>query len=85
MTSLVSQLGQEFDFGIRPISVRVTASVVDVSRPVQPWRWTSVLAAPLELVALTWSVPLVMLAGMASVGLAMTSLLWLGRQIVSRF
>ncbi len=85
MTSLASQLGQEFDTGIRPVTLRVPASVLNVSRRVQPWRWTSVLAAPLELLALTWSVPLVMLVVMASVGLAMTSLVWLGRQIVGRF
>ena len=44
----------------------VTASdspdyVVDVSRPVLPWRWTSLLVAPLEVLALVWSIPFVIL------------------------
>jgi hypothetical protein len=94
MTFLVGQLGHERGTVIRPVFVRVPASVPDVSRPVQPWSWTSVLVAPLELVAVAWSVPLVMLGVMVPVGmlgvmvpvgLALSSLLWLGRQVVSRF
>jgi hypothetical protein len=85
MTSLVGQLRHESATVIRPVFVRVPASVVDVSRPVHSLRWTTLLVAPLELVAVAWSVPLVMLAVMVPVGLSLASLLWLGRQIISRF
>jgi hypothetical protein len=35
--------------------------VVDVSRPVLRWRWTSVLLLPFELLLVAWSVPVVIL------------------------
>jgi hypothetical protein len=85
MTSLVGQLGHERGTVIRPVFVRVPASVLDVSRPVQSWRWTSVPVAPLELVVVAWSVPFMMLGVMVPVGLALSSLLWLGGQVVSGF
>ena len=85
MTSLVGQLGRGIDTGTRPVFVRVPAYVVNVSRLVPPRRWRSVLVAPFEVVALAWSVPLVMLAVMIPVGLSIASLLWLWHRIISRF
>ena len=86
MTLLVGQVGHESATVIRPVFVRVPANTVNVRpRPVHPWRWTNVLVAPLELVAVAWCVPLVMLAVIAPVGLSIASLLWLGRLIISRF
>ena len=63
----------------------VPAYVVNVSRPVEPWRWTSVLLLPLEIVALAFAVPLVVLLVMVPVGLAAAAALWLGRLIAGRF
>jgi hypothetical protein len=61
------------------------AYVVDVRLPVKPWRWTSVLLAPLELLAVAWSVPVVILLIMLPIGLALVSALWLGRLILHLF
>jgi hypothetical protein len=85
MTSLVAQLRHDSGIVIRPVFGRAPTSVLDVSQGGLPWRWTSVLVAPLEVVAVAWSVPLVILAVMLPVGLSVSSLLWLGRQIISRF
>ena len=63
----------------------VPGYVVNVSRPVAPWRWTSVLLLPLEIVALAFAVPLVVLLVMVPVGLAAAAALWLGRLIAGRF
>jgi anti-sigma-K factor RskA len=41
---------------------RTPDCIIDVSRPVLPWRWTSVVLAPVELVAIAWSVPFVILS-----------------------
>jgi hypothetical protein len=35
--------------------------VVDVGRTVQPWRWTDALLEPLELLAVVWSIPFVII------------------------
>ena len=59
--------------------------VVDVSEPVKPWRWTSALLAPLELLAVTWSVPVIILLIMVPIGLALVSALWLGRLVLNLF
>jgi hypothetical protein len=60
-------------------------SVIDVSRRAIPWRWTSVLLAPVELLALVWSVPIVVLLVMLPIGLALAGVLWLGRIILTVF
>ena len=57
--------------------------VVDVSRPVTPWRWQSSLQAPIELLALAWGIPLVILLLIVPVGLALAAALWIGRLVVS--
>jgi hypothetical protein len=41
----------------QPAAALPPAYVVNVSRPGQPWRWTSVLLAPLELLVIAWSIP----------------------------
>ena len=61
----------------RPVTT--PSYVVDVSRPSTPWSWRSVLLAPLELLAVTWSVPIVILLIAAPIGLAIATLIWLGR------
>jgi hypothetical protein len=58
-------------------------AVLDVSRRAIPWRWGGVLLAPLELLAVAWSVPVVMLLVMVPIGLALSGLLWVGRFILS--
>jgi hypothetical protein len=64
----------------RPVTT--PSSVVDVSRPSTPWSWRAVLRAPLELLVVAWSVPVVILLIAAPIGLAIAALLWLGRLMV---
>jgi hypothetical protein len=64
--------------GLTPSS----ATYVDVSRPVAPWRRTNLLLAPLEGLALAWSVPFLILLVMLPLGLALASALWFGRLIL---
>jgi hypothetical protein len=47
--------------------------------PSPPWSWRAVLLAPLELLVVAWSVPVVILLIAAPIGLAMAAVLWLGR------
>jgi hypothetical protein len=68
-----------------PRVVMPASHVLDVSRPARPWRWTSVLLAPVELLALAWSVPVIILLIMVPIGLALASALWLGRLVLGRF
>ena len=56
--------------------------VVDVSRPATPWRWTNSLQAPIELLALAWGIPLLILLLIVPVGLALAAALWIGRLVV---
>ena len=49
-----------------------------------PWRWTSLLLAPLELMVVAWTIPLAIFLIMVPVGLALASLLWLGNVILGR-
>ena len=58
------------------------AYVIDVGRPVVPWRWTSIVLAPIELLALAWSVPFVILLVMVPIGLGIASVLWVARLIL---
>ena len=57
--------------------------VIDVSRPVTPWRWQSSLQAPIELLALAWGIPLLILLLIVPVGLALAGALWIGRLVAS--
>jgi hypothetical protein len=56
-------------------------SVVNVSRANIPWRWTSVLLLPVELLVLAWSVPVVILLIMVPIGLAVATVLRIGQLI----
>jgi hypothetical protein len=53
--------------------------VIDVSRPEIPLRWTSVVMAPVELLALAWSVPVAILMITAPIGLGLAGVLWVAR------
>jgi hypothetical protein len=64
----------------RPVTT--PSYVVDVSRPSTPWSWRTVLLAPLELLVVAWSVPVVILLIAAPIGLAIAALHWLGRLMV---
>ena len=64
----------------RPVTT--PSYVVDVSRPSTSWSWRAVLLAPLELLVVAWSVPVVILLIAAPIGLAIAALLWLGRLMV---
>ena len=64
----------------RPLTTQ--SYVVDVSRPSPPWSWRSMVLAPLELLVVAWSVPVVILLIAAPIGLAIAAFLWLGRLMV---
>jgi hypothetical protein len=64
----------------RPVTT--PSYVGDVSRPSPPWSWRAVLLAPLELLVVAWSVPVVILLIAAPIGLAIAALLWFGRLMV---
>lgn len=55
--------------------------VVDVGRPMIPWRWPSILLLPVELLALVWSVPFLILLIIVPIGFAVATALWVGRRI----
>lgn len=59
------------------------ATTVDVSRRAMPWRWTTVLLAPVELLALVWSIPIAIALAMVPIGLAVAAALWVVRRIFS--
>lgn len=67
-----------------PSIAETRPGVIDVSRPITPWRWTQLVLAPVELLALVWSVPFVVLVVMLPVGLTLAAAVWLGRFIVGR-
>ena len=55
---------------------------IDVSRPTVPSGWKNLLLAPLQLLALAWSVGFVFLAVLVPIGLVIAGLLKLGRVIL---
>ena len=59
--------------------------VVDVSRPVVPWRWTSVLLTAVELLAVAWSIPVIILAVGSPIILAVALIYWIGRFVLNYF
>lgn len=67
-----------------PSIAETGSGVIDVSRPIAPWRWTQLVLAPVELLALVWSVPFVALLVMLPIGLTLMAAVWLGRFIVGR-
>ena len=67
---------------LRPRRVPTAASptyVKDVSRPITPFRWSSLVQAPIELLALAWSVPVLVMLLMLPIGLALAGALWVSR------
>jgi hypothetical protein len=62
-----------------------SAYTVDVSRPVIPWRWSRVLLAPAELLAVVWSIPFVILILGIPLVLAVAVIHWVGRLLLSAF
>jgi hypothetical protein len=72
---------------LRPRRVPTAPSpdyVIDVSRPVAPFHWSSLVLAPIELLALAWSVPVIIMLLMAPVGLAIAIAFWVGRFVFGR-
>lgn len=65
-----------------PPTLARASGVIDVSRPVTPWRWMDVLQGAGELLAVAWSVPLVVLLVMVPIGFAAASALWIVRLIL---
>lgn len=55
---------------------RGAGGVVDVSRPMTGWRWRATAADGLWLVAVAWSVPIVVLVVGTPIALAIIALLW---------
>jgi hypothetical protein len=59
--------------------------VVDVSRPAQPRRWTDLLLVPLELLAVVWSIPFLILLVSIPAVLVVALIYQLGRLVVGYF
>jgi hypothetical protein len=64
------------------VVTRTYPAYVNVSRPATRWRWTDVLLAPVEALALAWSVPVLILLLMAPIGLVLAGVLWVGRLVL---
>ena len=65
-TVLNRRLPLVYEPSLRPRRVagggtRIADAIVDVSRPVQPWRWTDALLDALALLAVVWSIPFVII------------------------
>ena len=93
MTTLVASAERAEDSSRPPHRTRrppepgagVGDSVLIVSRPVRSWRWFSVLLAPLELLAVVWSIPFVILLIGIPIALAVALVYWIGRLALSLF
>ena len=57
------------------------AYVINVSRPEAPQSWSGLLMAPIELLAVAWTTPLLIFAMTLPVGLAAAAAVWIGRMI----
>ena len=57
-------------------------AVINISRAVVPWSWRDVLLAPVELLALAWGVPLLVLLALLPFGLVIAGAIRLGRLIL---
>jgi hypothetical protein len=56
-----------------------------VAPSLRQWRWTSVLLLPIELLAVIWSIPFIILVIGIPIALAAALLAWVGRLAVSLF
>lgn len=57
-------------------------AVINISRAVVPWSWRDVFLAPVELLALAWGVPLLVLLALLPFGLVIAGAIRLGRMIL---
>jgi hypothetical protein len=81
--------------GIRPPVAAVAArsplrtaghtAGLNVSRPIVPWRWRTAIVDAVELIAVVWSIPFVVVAIGAPLALAIVALLWLARSVSGAF
>ena len=58
---------------------------LSVSRAIVPWRWRTAGMDALELIAVVWSLPFVIVAIGAPLALAVAALVWLGRWTLGAF
>ena len=58
---------------------------MNVSRADVPWSWKGVLLAPIELLAIAWSIPLAVLLVAAPIALFVALLVRLGQFVSDRF
>jgi hypothetical protein len=57
-------------------------AVINISRPDVPSRWRDVLLAPVELLALAWGLPLLVLLALLPFGLVIAGAVRLARMIL---
>ena len=57
-------------------------AVINISRPVVPWSWRDVLLAPVELLAVAWGVPFLVLLALLPFGLVIAGAVRLARMIL---
>lgn len=66
-----------------PVVARaLPAYAMTVSRPPTGWRWSNLLLAPVELLALAMGFPVVILLVMVPLGLVLAGALWLSRLLL---
>jgi hypothetical protein len=58
---------------------------LNVSRPIVPWRWRTPIVGAVELMAVVWSIPFVIVAIGAPLALAIVALLWVARWVLGAF
>lgn len=58
---------------------------VDVSRAVEPWRWSHVLTDSAGVLAVVWSLPLAILFVGTPIALTIVLLLWVARFALGAF
>ena len=50
-----------------------------VDRAIVPWRWRSLVLAPVELLAAAWSIPVVVMLIAVPIAVAVSLVLWLAQ------
>lgn len=68
-----------------PHRAAASATGLNVSRPIVPWRWRTGIVGAIELVAVAWSIPLVIVAIGAPLALAIVALLRIARWTLGAF
>ena len=77
-----SRAAQDMALARRPPTLAHPSYVVDVTRSTTPWRWAGAFRAAGEVLVVVWSVPVVVLALMVPIGLALAGVLWIARLIL---